>query len=49
MMATVALAETCSDKLYTLDNIVLLWLLYPYRIITLGSNKQNGDDAPWSS
>ena len=22
------------DKLYTLDNIVVLWLLYPYRIIT---------------
>ena len=25
------------DKLYTPDNIVLLWLLYPYRVITLGS------------
>jgi len=24
------------DKLYTPDNIVVLWLLYPYRIITLG-------------
>ena len=23
------------DKLYTPDNIVVLWLLYPYRIITL--------------
>ena len=37
------------DKLYTPDNIVVLWLLYPYRIITLGSNKHNGDDGPWSS
>ena len=36
------------DKLYTPDNIVVLWLLYPYRIIPLGSNKHNGDDAPWS-
>jgi len=25
------------DKLYTPDNTVVLWLLYPYRIITLGS------------
>ena len=24
------------DKLYTPENIVVLWLLYPYRIITLG-------------
>ena len=24
------------------------WLLYPYRIITLGSNKHKGDDAPWN-
>jgi len=23
-------------------------MLYPYRIITLGSNKHNGDDALWS-
>ena len=37
------------DKLYTPDNIVVLWLLYPYRIITLVSNKHNGDDAPWNS
>ena len=36
------------DKLYIPDNVVVLWLLYPYRIITLGSNKHNGDDAPWS-
>ena len=33
------------DKLYTSDNIVVWWLLYPYRIITLGSNKHNGDDT----
>ena len=26
----------------------MLWLLYPYRNITLGSNKHNGDDALWS-
>jgi len=36
------------DKLYTPGNIVVLWLLYPYRTIALGSNKHNGDDAPWS-
>ena len=36
------------DKLYTPDNIVVLRLLYPYRIITLGSNKHNEDDAPWN-
>ena len=36
-----------ADKLYTPDNIFVLWLLYPYRIITLCSNKHNGDDAPW--
>jgi len=36
------------DKSYTADNIVVLWLLYPYRIITLGSNKHNGDEDPWS-
>jgi len=35
-------------SLYTPDNIVVLWLLYPYRIITLGSNTHNGDDGPWS-
>ena len=34
------------DKLYTPDNTVVLLLLYRYRIITLGSNKHNGDDAP---
>ena len=34
------------DKLYTADNIVVLWLLYPNRIITLGSDRHNGDDAP---
>ena len=28
--------------------MVVLWLLYPYRIITLCSNKYNGDDAAWS-
>jgi hypothetical protein len=28
------------DKLYTPDYIVALWLVYTYRIITLGSNKQ---------
>ena len=33
------------DKLYTFDNVVVLWLLYPYRIITLGSNKHNTDGA----
>jgi len=33
------------DKLYTPDNIVMLRLLYPYKII-LGSNKHSGDDAP---
>ena len=46
-MATPAMAETCVDvdKLYTPDNIVVLRLLYPYIIITLGSNKHNGDDA----
>ena len=39
MMATAAVAETCGwvVKLYTPDIIVLLWLLYPYRIVTLGS------------
>jgi len=26
----------------------VLWLLYPYRIITLSSTKHNGDDAPLS-
>ena len=26
------------DKLYTPDNIVVLWLLYPYSIITLGTH-----------
>jgi len=26
----------------------VLWLLYPYRIITVGSNKHNGDNAPSS-
>jgi len=26
------------DKLYTADNIVVLWLLHPYRIITLGEH-----------
>jgi len=36
------------DKLRTPDNIVVLWLLCHYRIITLGSNKHIGDDAPWS-
>jgi len=36
------------DKLYTPDNIVVLWLLYPYTIITLGSNKHNEDDVPWT-
>jgi len=35
------------DKLYTPRNIVVLWLLYPYRIINVGYNKHNGDDAPW--
>ena len=35
-------------NLYKPDNIVVLWLLYHYRIITLGSNKHNWDDAPWS-
>ena len=34
------------DKLYTPDNIAVLRLLYPYRIVTLGSNKHNGDDDP---
>ena len=34
------------DKLDTPDNIVLIWLLYPYRIITLGYNKHNGGDGP---
>ena len=34
------------DKLSTPDNIVVLRLLYLYRIIALGSNKHNGDDAP---
>ena len=33
------------DKLYTPGNIVVLRLPYPYRIITVGSNKHNGDDA----
>ena len=36
------------DKLSAPDNIVVLWLLNPYRIIILGSNKHNGDDAPWT-
>jgi len=36
------------DNSYTPDNMVVLWLLYPYRIITLGSNKHNGDYPPWS-
>ena len=36
------------DKLYTPANIVVSWMLYPYRIITLGSNKHKGDDAPWN-
>ena len=36
------------DKLYTPDNIVVLWLLYPYRIIILGSNKHNGERG-WRS
>ena len=34
------------DMLYTPDNTVVLLPLYPYRVITLGSNKHNGDDAP---
>ena len=34
------------DKLYTPDSIVVLRLLYPYRLVILGSNKHNGDDAP---
>jgi len=34
------------DKLYTPDNIVVLLLLYLYRIITLGCNKHNGEHAP---
>jgi len=29
------------------DDIVVLWLLYPYRIITLDSYKHNRDDTPW--
>jgi hypothetical protein len=33
--------------LVAFDNMVVLWLLYPYRIITLGSNRHNGDDDPW--
>jgi len=47
MIATAALAKQVVDvdKLYTPENIVVLWLLYPSRIITLGSNKHNGDDA----
>ena len=28
------------DNLYTPDNIVVLWRLYPYRIITLGSRAE---------
>jgi len=36
------------DKLYTPDNIVVLWLLYPYRIINVGSNKHNRDGTTWS-
>jgi len=38
-MAKAAMAETLVDvdKLYTSDNIVVLRLLYPYRIITLAS------------
>jgi hypothetical protein len=36
------------DRLYTPDNRVVLWMLYLYRIITLISNKHNGDDAPWN-
>jgi len=34
------------DKLTTPDNIVVLCLLYTYRIIILGSKKHNGDGAP---
>jgi len=48
MMATAALAKHVVDvdKLYIPGNTVVLRLLYSYRIITLGSSKHNGDDAP---
>ena len=46
-------SKNVADKLHTHththDNIVVLWLPYPYRLITLGSNKHTGEDAPWNS
>jgi hypothetical protein len=48
IMATAAWTKHVVDKLYTLDNTVTLWLLYPYRVFNLVSNKHTGDDAHWT-